>query len=75
MFRKPIILAQIALLTVGTALARAPMEAPTQHPKPAIALHSVDAQNAPRRIIRFKASRAVHLRTADARRPQRATIA
>jgi hypothetical protein len=74
MFRKIIMLTQIALLTLGTALAKTPMEAPTRQPRPAVALHSVDAQNAPCRINRFKASRPVHPRTDQIRRPWRATI-
>ncbi|PZO04097.1 MAG: hypothetical protein DCF30_01550 [Hyphomicrobiales bacterium] len=74
MFRKIIITALIVMVSAGSVLAKAPLDAPSRR-------HDIGMQRllgeqaSPMRALRFKASRPVHLRTAEIERVRCATIA
>ncbi|MDP3408669.1 hypothetical protein [Bosea sp. (in: a-proteobacteria)] len=63
MFRKTLIMALIVLVSGGTVLAKAPLD--PGRGKTSTMRHGLAEQTAPQRLLRFKATRAVHLRTAE----------
>lgn len=69
MFRKTLITALIVLVSGGTVLAKAPL-GPCRGKTTAMR-HGLAEQTGPQRLLRFKAPRAVHLRTAEIERALR----
>lgn len=69
MFRKTLIMALIALISGGTVLAKAPLT--PGRGQTSITRHGLAEQTAPQRLIRFKATRAVHLRKGTIERTRR----
>ncbi|MET3890075.1 hypothetical protein ABIE41_001151 [Bosea sp. OAE506] len=69
MFRKTVITALIVLVSGGTVLAKAPLD--PGRSKTSTLRHGLAEQTAPQRLIRFKATRAVHLRKGTIERTQR----
>jgi len=60
MFRKTLITALIVLVSGGTVLAKAPLD--PSRGKTSAMRHGLAEQAGPQRLLRFKATRAVHLR-------------
>ena len=73
MFRKSLIATLIVLMSAGTVLAKAPLDAPSRRDTVA-ALHVLGEQTAPKRALRFKATRPVNLRKSEIERARRARI-
>ncbi len=69
MFRKTLIMALIVLVSGGTVLPKALMD-PCRGQTSAMR-HGLAEQTGPQRLLRFKATRAVHLRKGTIERTQR----
>jgi hypothetical protein len=72
MFRKTLITALIVLVSGGTVLAKAPLD--PGRGKTSAMRHGLAEQTGPQRLLRFKATRAVHLRTAEIERTLRVAM-
>ena len=70
MFRKSLITTLIVLMSAGTVLAKIPLDAPSRRDTVSV-LHVVGEQTAPKRILRFKATRPVNLRKSEIERARR----
>ena len=73
MFRKTIIMALIVMVSGGTILAKVPLDrqsAPTDTASQRI----LPGQAGPKQALRFKAPRAIHLRTLETERVQRSAL-
>ncbi len=73
MFRKSLITALIILMSAGAVLAKAPLDAPSRRDTVG-ALHVLGEQTAPKRVLRFKATRPVNLRKSEIERTRRMRI-
>jgi hypothetical protein len=73
MLRKTIITTLIVMVSAGTILAKVPLKGPSRHGE-AASQRTLAEQTAQQRTLRFKAPRAVHLRTADIEQIQRSAI-
>lgn len=72
MFRKSLVTALIVLMSAGTVLAKVPLDAPSRRDTTS-ALHVLGEQTGPKRVLRFKATRAVNLRKSEIERAGRAS--
>jgi len=73
MFRKTLITALIVMVSVGTVLAKAPLDGPVRRSDTG-SLRILGQQTAPKQTLRFKASRPVTLRTAEIERLRHVVI-
>ncbi len=72
MFRKTLIMALIVLVSGGTVLAKAPLD--PGRGKTSTLRHGLAEQTGPQRLLRFKATRAVHLRKGTIERTRRVAM-
>ncbi len=73
MFRKTLTTALIVMVSAGTVLAKAPLDGPVRRSDTG-SLRILGQQTGPKHTLRFKAPRAVNLRTAEIERIQRVAI-